>query len=916
MARSKGSANFAGSLEVLADAPIDSRQVVPTKADLTVASNFPYFYEGMPVYCKDEKKIYVLTGSSVTVAANWAAVGGDGKTEIQWGYLDSNVFYEESTHVTVIPAETDTVYVERNTKKIYEYDGTDYVELSAGIDTVVYQPGGSYAFASLPAPAAGTLGFVYDVTDDFTTTSDFREGAGIDYPAGTNVAVVNTGTSLSPVYKYDVLMGNLSGYQKKIQYAALPTAGADYVGKVFQYIGATGGGLVKGNFYECVEDDSTNPSTYSWETTEQPGLPAGGTEGQVLQKNSSADGDASWGDPSGIDAIPVFRGATNYTDGEKGLFPKPTSADVNKVMFGDGSFRNVYGANSGSTVIINTLDTGLYGQTVTLTDGRTTLTETMGNDGECVFTNVVMFGSVSVSASTAQNVESRANFYMTYFGTYLVPLTSDFATINITNQDGQLAGETIIVKFGGNTVATTAFDVTGHATVYVTEIGNYSITANSSKGLAAGSVTVSAFHTTETVNLEPYHVYAFQINMSDSNPATCVTPYESVYGCENLTFTPAHMDFANDVFDWGSWTGDEFFFPKPCMLKYNGTVDYYLDKNDYTKKEDGVTPSDVADINYGGNVMVEFPTIYFKRWQNGDVCYCIISNKQLDADFHAYAHHDKNGDVLPYIYIAAYDGVYDGTRLRSISGKGPSNNDALTSGYIMCKATRQQAVSFAQANNSSLGSNHEGHYTWHKADLNMIQDLLFLLGMNTNIQATFGRGRDHGYVSISNTGQVATGSMNTKGMFWGENAGAAGVKVFGIENFWANIWKAVAGWINANGTQKTKMTYGKEDGSNVIGFNFDGTNYVSISGATPTGTSGECISKYKYSKEGFVPYTASGSDSTYVADGLWFNNSQNNYALAGGDSNKGMLRCGALSTLLYYTTSISYWTTGAALSYK
>ena len=199
--------------------------------------------------------------------------------------------------------------------------------------------------------------------------------------------------------------------------------------------------------------------------------------------------------------------------------------------------------------------------------------------------------------------------------------------------------------------------------------------------------------------------------------------------------------------------------------------------------------------------------------------------------------------------------------------------------------------------------------------MNMVQDLLLLLGMNTNTQATFGRGRDTGYVSISNTGQVATGSMNTKGMFWGENAGAAGVKVFGIENFWANIWKAVAGWINANGTQKTKMTYGKEDGSNVIGFNFDGANYVSISGATPTGTSGGYISKWKYSKEGFVPYTASGSDSTYVADGLWFNNSQNNYALAGGDSASG-LRCGALYASLSTAASVAYWAHGAALSYK
>ena len=71
----------------------------------------------------------------------------------------------------------------------------------------IYTPGGSYAFDELPALSADTLGKVYVVTDDFTTTSDFVEGAGVDYPAGTNVAVVNRGTDANPVYKYDATTG-------------------------------------------------------------------------------------------------------------------------------------------------------------------------------------------------------------------------------------------------------------------------------------------------------------------------------------------------------------------------------------------------------------------------------------------------------------------------------------------------------------------------------------------------------------------------------------------------------------------------------------------------------------------------------------------------------------------------------------
>ena len=75
--------------------------------------------------------------------------------------------------------------------------------------TSVYKPAGSVAFASLPALAAGVLGNVYNVTDAFTTTSDFVEGSGKSYPAGTNVVVVDVGSQGSPSYKFDAQAGNI-----------------------------------------------------------------------------------------------------------------------------------------------------------------------------------------------------------------------------------------------------------------------------------------------------------------------------------------------------------------------------------------------------------------------------------------------------------------------------------------------------------------------------------------------------------------------------------------------------------------------------------------------------------------------------------------------------------------------------------
>jgi len=83
-----------------------------------------------------------------------------------------------------------------------------------GMVSSVYKPAGSVAFASLPTLSASVLGNVYNVTDAFTTTSDFVEGSGKTYPAGTNVVVVDISATSTPSYKFDVLAGmvDLSGY--------------------------------------------------------------------------------------------------------------------------------------------------------------------------------------------------------------------------------------------------------------------------------------------------------------------------------------------------------------------------------------------------------------------------------------------------------------------------------------------------------------------------------------------------------------------------------------------------------------------------------------------------------------------------------------------------------------------------------
>jgi Cu/Ag efflux protein CusF len=104
-------------------------------------------------------------------------------------------------------------------------------QVNTAIDNKIgstYKAKGSVTFANLPAASSSTEGFVYNVTDSFTTTADFVEGAGNTYPAGTNVVIINTTGS---TYKYDVLSGfvDLSGYVLSADLIAITNAEIDII---------------------------------------------------------------------------------------------------------------------------------------------------------------------------------------------------------------------------------------------------------------------------------------------------------------------------------------------------------------------------------------------------------------------------------------------------------------------------------------------------------------------------------------------------------------------------------------------------------------------------------------------------------------------------------------------------------------
>lgn len=401
-------------------------------------------------------------------------------------------------------------------------------------------------------------------------------------------------------------------------------------------------------------------------------------------------------------------------------------------------------------------------------------------------------------------------------------------------------------------------------------------------------------------------IYGFHINAAEGDPASRVTYLEDAVG-----MTPAAMNFTTGVFNFGSWE-NAFFMPKPCMLKSDGTVAYYLDPSDYTKKADGTTASDVANTSFDGNAMMEWGQNGKKIWlkivpsSDGKSANVYIADYQADDDYTDYPFHNCDGDSVDHFYTPIYNGSVISNTMRSLSGQTVSKS---------LQGTAEMTA--AKANNTGAKE------LWNIecfADRQLINFLLILMGKSTNVQKVFGEGaHTNGSEAINDT--FVTGIHNDKGLFYGTNSGSVAsnsfgncVKVFGMENYWGFQWRRTRGLILANGAMKVKLTKGTEDGTTASDYNTDGTGYKSV-GVTPSGTSGGYIREMKFTEDGMFPAVADGDSSHYYCDGLWFNNAISAFALFGGYSN-GSSKVGAFFVRLDYAVSSAGWSLGAALSCK
>lgn len=616
-----------------------------------------------------------------------------------------------------------------------------------------------------------------------------------------------------------------------------------------------------------------------------------------------------------------------------------------------------------ATLQFSTTSAAMDGQTIYVSLGGNVVGSATFSNGSASL-DVHSAGTYEVSC-TVSGFAYTEEVVVSQETTYNVTLNTFDATVNISTSSSELYGATISIKRNGSAYGTTSFNNSGAASYVIHETGTYTFsceyqgqtysdevavtsqttytaaintfnvtitagasvlegetltatngtdteTATITNGeakfrLAAGNwevagipLTIEAGHTYE----ERIVVFAYHYSETDSDPASGDYPT----GYDNTGWTPLAIDLGSTgAPTYNSWDPEgtnkdilKWFYPKSCMVKYDGTVDYYLDEDDETKKADG-TASDVASSAYGGNAMIEWgqdgKRIYWKIVPDSgnDGWTFKIANAEV-LGLKPWNHYDVNGNPNRHWYEAKYFGSSDGTRLRSISGGSNYVNNAGTT-----------EISLAEANNQTA---NKLWTTGTFVDYMFFALASTLITKNLNCQAALGAGRS----ASGNTSAIGQGTMNGKGRFYGKSNGTEGVKVFGVENPYGNIWRRIRGLININGSYRIKMTYDQTDGSTVDGYNTDGSGYIN---AGSIGTTAAWV----YPKHDIVrdncllAQTNGGSETTYYCDGTYLAASGTFYAFVGGDWDNAGLD-GLFIVHLYDAVSGTGASRGAALSLK
>ena len=362
---------------------------------------------------------------------------------------------------------------------------------------------------------------------------------------------------------------------------------------------------------------------------------------------------------------------------------------------------------------------------------------------------------------------------------------------------------------------------------------------------------------------------------------------------------------------------------KRCNVADDGTVTAYYGDSGYTTTGKNAAGTPVQ-------VMVEQPKFYYKVvpmvLEKGVKGMKIRKARYYVSDtlkpgFKVHPAFVENGNVNPYIYLAAFEGsLFDTSanayildnaqvadfaadKLSSIAGTKPAGGDTqnLTRANVRLLA-RKRGAGWEQAYAATAAAS---------------QLLMLIEYASFNMQSAIGNGNTDQTSSAANI--QYTGATVSLGNASGAVTNANGIQLIsyrGEENFWGNIWTWVDGMNEENpdpfesgqaGTLHV-ADHGFADNSKASPYKNTGIHPIQGSGY---------VSAFGYSEEFdwlFIAVEYSGNSSLPVGDYAWNNNSGWRVALLGGCCYYGS-HAGAFFWYLHNAASNRSWRIGGRLVY-
>ena len=223
----------------------------------------------------------------------------------------------------------------------------------------------------------------------------------------------------------------------------------------------------------------------------------------------------------------------------------------------------------------------------------------------------------------------------------------------------------------------------------------------------------------------------------------------------NTNYTPVKVTMGGG-FNLNGWADFPVLLAnKPYMVRADGTPDYRLNENDYTKKEDG-SASDIANTSYNGGAFSWLAKIYKKEYMAGQDR-CVLFSMTKAPGFEAVGFTDETGAELegmwiPMFYGSVLDADKEKPKMVSLSGLQP--------GYKRNTDQEHTAITNFSPRGSFLGG----------PIVETITDLLMMFAKTSDIQEAYGYGNCGGYdASLAPTYGVKQNAVISGGQFYGTN---------------------------------------------------------------------------------------------------------------------------------------------------